>query len=222
MNAFVELLLDLLYPPKCMPCGRLLRDAERTLCRTCSNGELPKMAGKPKEVPFFAECAAAFSYETPISDAILRLKFSGMQSYVRQLASWMADAVKEQLAGKFDLISWVPCSRLRVWTRGFDQAKLLALALAEELDAEAVCTLRKIKNNPKQSRAASVAARRANVMGVYRAVNPERFRNKRILLVDDVLTTGATLSECGKTLRLAGSGDLVCAVIAATNKENDK
>lgn len=222
MKVLLELILDILFPPKCMLCGKLLQNEERTLCRSCTCGELPEFEGKSREVPFFEACVSPFHYETPISDAILRLKFHGMQSYAQQFAAWMAVLVREKLEGKYDFVSWVPCSRRRVWTRGFDQAKLLALALAKELDAEAICTLKKIKHNPKQSRTASAAVRRANVMGVYRAVNPEQFRNKRILLVDDVLTTGATLSECGKTLRLAGSGDLVCAVIAAANKENDK
>lgn len=222
MNVFLELILDLLFPPKCMLCGKLLQTEEQTLCRECAHGELPEFEGKPRDVRFFEECVSPFYYEGNIRDAILRLKFHGMQSYAEQFAKWMAEPVKEKLAGMYDYISWVPCSRLRVWTRGFDQAKLLALALAKELDVEAVCTLRKIRHNRKQSRTVSAAMRRANVLGAYRATNPDWLRNKRILLIDDVLTTGATMSECGKTLRLAGSGDLVCAVIAAANKEIDK
>ena len=221
MNVFAELLLDLLFPPKCMLCGRLLQKEERVMCRDCAWGDLPELEGRPGEVPFFEECVAPFYYETPIRDAVLRLKFHGMQSYVEQFAAWMAVPVRDKLAGKYDFVSWVPCSRLRVWTRGFDQAKLLAMALAKELDAEAVCTLKKIRHNRKQSRTANAAVRRANVLGAYRAIDPDRLKNKRILLVDDVLTTGATMSECGKVLRMAGSGDLVCAVIAVSPKEKE-
>lgn len=222
MSPLLELFLDLLFPPKCMLCGALLKKEEQTLCRNCACSELPEITGKAEEVPFFKECVAPFHYETPIRDAILRLKFHGMQSYAEQFAAWMAVLVKEKLAGKYDVISWVPCSRLRKWTRGFDQAKLLAQALAKELDCEAVSTLKKIRNNRKQSTISNPAARRANVMGVYRVPNPELIRGKRILLIDDVLTTGATLSECGKMLRMAGSGELVCAVIASAHNRKDK
>ena len=221
MNPVAELILDLLFPLKCMLCGKLLQKEEVTLCRSCVCSDLPEYEGKAKEVPFFEDCAAPFVYEPPIRDAILKLKFHGMQSYVRQFAAWMAVSVRDKLTGKYDYISWVPCSRLRVWTRGFDQAKLLALALAKELDAEPVRTLKKIRHNRKQSRTTNAAMRRANVLGAYRAVDPDWLRGKRILLIDDVLTTGATLSECGKVLRMAGSGDLVCAVIAAANHKKD-
>lgn len=221
MKAFLECLLDLLYPPKCMLCGKLLQTQERTLCRDCADGDLPEFTGKERDVLFFGECAVPFFYEGNIRDAVLRLKFHGMQTYAEQFAKWMAEPVREKLTGKYDCISWVPCSRLRVWTRGFDQAKLLAMALAKELDTEAVCTLKKIRHNRKQSQTANAAMRRANVLGAYRAKDPQWLKDKRILLIDDVLTTGATLSECGKVLRLAGSGEPVCAVIAAANKENE-
>lgn len=221
MKVFLELMLDLLFPPKCMLCGKLLQTEEQTLCKNCICGDLPEFEGKPREVRFFEECVAPFYYEGNIREAILRLKFHGMQSYAEQFAKWMAVPIREKLAGKYDYISWVPCSRLRVWTRGFDQAKLLALALAKELDVEAVCTLKKIRHNPKQSKTANAAKRRANVLGAYRVMDPDRLKNKRILLIDDVLTTGATMSECGKTLRLAGSGDLVCAAVAVSPKEKE-
>ena len=218
MNAFAEWLLDLLYPPKCMFCRRLLESSEEPYCGRCQES-LPEYDGPLKKVLYFEKAVAPFYYEEPVRDAILRFKFHGMQSYAKQFAQWMAVWVRDKLEGTYDLISWVPCSRQRRWSRGFDQAELLAKALAEELGAGAVCTLKKIKHNPKQSKTDSVARRRANVLGVYCAVEPERFCGKRILLVDDVLTTGATLSECGKVLRMAGSGDLVCAVIAATRLE---
>ena len=85
------------------------------------------------------------------------------------------------------------------------QAKLLALTLAKELDVDAVCTLKKIRHNPKQSKTANAAKRRANVLGAYRAMNPDRLKNKRILLIDDVLTTGATISICAEVMLKAGA-----------------
>lgn len=217
MNAIVRWCLDLLYPPKCMLCCRVLESSEQHLCGRCGQ-ELPQFEGAPRKVQYFKKVVTPFYYEGILRDSILRFKFHGMQSYAKQFAQWMAIWVKAELEGKYDMISWVPCGPLRRWTRGFDQSELLAKALAEELDAACVPTLKKIRNTPKQSKMPNAASRRGNVLGAYTAMEPEKFRGKKILLVDDVLTTGATLSECGKTLQIAGSGELVCAAVAAARR----
>lgn len=219
MNPLVQLILDLVYPPKCLLCGQIMDSSDESLCRNCTHKDLPEYTALPPEIPHFDVCVPVFYYQDEIRDAILRYKFQGLQNYDRQFVKWMAVLVRDKLAGKYDLISWVPCSFLRKWKRGYDQSELLAKKLAKELDVSAVRTLRKVRHNPKQSRAKSVAQRRANVLEAYRPWKPEQFRGKRILLIDDVLTTGATLSECGKTLRLAGAGKLVCAVLAAVHGE---
>lgn len=216
-----QILLDLLFPPKCMLCSRIMESSEKAVCDQCLVSDLPELEGDPPQVQYFEKSAATFYYKEPITDAIIRFKFHGMASYSRQFAQWLAGTIRAKLDGRYDLISWVPCSKRRIWTRGFDQAELLAKAVAKELGMEAVQTLKKVKHNPKQSRTVDAAARRANVLGVYRPYQPERFRGKRILLIDDVLTTGATLSECGKVLRMAGSGDLCCAAIAAAHRNNE-
>ena len=100
MSAILDLILDLLFPPKCMLCGKLLKKEEQTLCRECANSDLPEFSGKTREVPFFEECVAPFFYETPISDAIQKMKFHGMQTYAEQFAAWMAVPVRDKLAGK--------------------------------------------------------------------------------------------------------------------------
>jgi len=218
MNSVYRWLLDLLYPPRCVLCHRMMDSSAQSLCGHCLE-ELPEYDGPLRKVPHFEKAVAPFFYDEPIRSSVLRFKFRGMQTYASQYAKWMAVWVRDKLEGEYDLISWVPCSARRRWTRGFDQAELLAKALAEELGTTAVQTLKKIRHNPKQSGLDDAARRRANVLGVYQPFRPERYAGKRILLVDDVLTTGATLSECGKVLRIAGSGDLVCAVMAAARRD---
>ena len=217
MRAVIRWLLDLLYPPKCMLCGRVMESSEDTICPKCGY-DLPEYEGALRKVEYFDKTVAPFYYEGQIRDAVLRFKFHGMQNYASQFAQWMAVWVRAELEGKYDLISWVPCSAQRRWTRGFDQAELLAKRLAEQLDVPCIPVLKKVRNTPRQSRMPNAARRRGNVLGAYKALQPEKYSGKRILLVDDVLTTGATLSECGKVLRIAGSGDLVCAVIAAARR----
>ena len=93
---------------------------------------------------------------------------------------------------------------------------LVAMAAALELDDVAVSTLEKFKNVEKQSSMGSAEKRRANISGVYRAVDPELIAGKRILLIDDIITTGSTLSECARTLLDAGAKEVLCAAIAQT------
>lgn len=211
--------LDLLYPPKCMFCHRLLESSETLLCGRCTE-QVPEYDKLPPTVQFFKKAAAPLYYEGYGRDAILRFKFGGMQGYAQQFAVWMAQRVQSEMPGTYDAVSWVPCSAQRKWTRGFDQAELLAEEVAKQLQVPCVRVLKKIRHTPKQSSIRDPARRRANVLGAFRAVEPEELRGKRILLVDDILTTGATLSECGKTLRLAGSGDLVCVVAAVTRRNS--
>lgn len=221
MNAVVAWLCDLLYPPKCMLCGRLLRDSEAVLCGRCGH-ELPEWDNAPRRVPGYERCAAAFVYEEPIRGSILRFKFHGMQTYAVQFARWMAVRVRGELRTSFDFVTWTPCSRRRRWSRGFDQAELLAKALARELDLEARPTLEKFRHRPPQSKTKTAAKRRANVQGAYRLLPGADVRGRTVLVVDDILTTGATLGECGRILRQAGAKALYAAVIAAVNQDENK
>lgn len=221
MNAIAAWLCDLLYPPKCMLCGRLLRDSEAVLCGRCGH-ELPEWDDAPRRVPGYERCAAAFVYEEPIRGSILRFKFHGMQTYAVQFARWMAVRVRGELRASFDFVTWTPCSRRRRWSRGFDQAELLAKALARELDLEARPTLEKFRHRPPQSKTKTAAKRRANVQGAYRLLPGADVRGRTVLVVDDILTTGATLGECGRMLRQAGAKALYAAVIAAVNQDENK
>ena len=126
----------------------------------------------------------------------------------------MAQCVHDHLEGRYDLITWVPLSPQRKRERGYDQAFLLASAAALELGDVAVETLRKERNNEAQSGLTEAAQRRANVLGAYTPVDPELVAGKRVLLIDDVVTTGATMSECARILRAMGAADVVCAALA--------
>ena len=113
------------------------------------------------------------------------------------------------------------CFHLRRFKRGFDQSQLLANALGAELNCPVVSTLKKVRNNPPQSGIQEKAARKANVMGVYRVRNPECIRDKSLLLIDDVVTSGSTASECARILMTAGAREISFAAVAATSHENN-
>ena len=116
----------------------------------------------------------------------------------------------------------MPISDRRRRRRGYDQARLIAEAAARELGVPCVQTLRKVRDIPAQSGLRSASERRGNVKNVYCAAHPESVSGKRVLLIDDLITTGATLSEAAQTLRFAGASGVSCATLAATRQKNSR
>ena len=125
----------------------------------------------------------------------------------------LANAIDEK-GISCDIISWVPLSKKRLRKRGYDQAGLLAAAVADNLGIDCVRLLDKTKNNPAQSGTGSPSKRKANVKGVYRAADPALIEGKTVLLIDDIVTTGATLSECAGVLRRSGALLVYAAALA--------
>ena len=116
----------------------------------------------------------------------------------------------------FDILTYVPVSRLRQMQRGYDQVELICSALAREWNITPVRCLEKARNTPPQSEIKDPARRRANVLGAYRCPCPGEIKGKRVLLLDDVITTGATVSECSRVLLTAGATQVLCASVAVT------
>jgi len=126
--------------------------------------------------------------------------------------------LQQEYPDGFDLLTWVPISPLRRFTRGYDQVELLAEAVGQELGMTPVSTLRKTRHNRPQSSITGQAQRRANVLGVYEAVCPQMVQGKRVLLLDDIITTGTTAGECARVLLTAGAKEVHCGCIAAAHK----
>lgn len=209
-------LLDLFYPPRCIFCRGFLKKSERYICPDCK-GKLPyTVKGGEQKGDFYSVCVSPLYYEDNVRESILRFKFKEATGYAEPYGKLIADCIRENLKGRYDLISWVPLSRERYKERGYDQAMLLAMAAALELDDVAVSTLEKYKNVEKQSKMGSVEKRKANISGVYRVEDPELIEGKRILLIDDIVTSGSTLSECARMLLQAGAKEVLCATIART------
>ena len=214
--------VDLLFPPKCPFCRRVTEGAR--VCPQCGK-DLPWTEGKDREQTLAGglRCASPLWYEDLARDGILRFKFHGAQSAAEGYGELLARCAAEELGGQFDTVTWVPVSKKREHERGYDQAYLLAKETARHWGIEPVRLLRKTRNNAAQSGLSSAAERRGNVLGVYEAESTDRIRGAKILLIDDILTTGATLGECVRVLREAGAADVVCATLAraVTEKEKD-
>lgn len=213
-------LLDLIYPPKCVFCGALLLPEETDLCRSCRSG-LEQVEQPIRRGEHFTCCHCVYFYEGAVVDSIHRFKFRGMQHYADGYGRLLAMRLLENQV-QFDLLSWVPVSAKRKRKRGYDQSLLLAQAVGRELGVPVVRTLEKVFDNPPQSTRSGDAERRGNVLNVYRCAEEELIKNQRILLIDDIITTGATLSECSRVLKTAGAAQITCATLAATRNSNRK
>ena len=213
-------LLDLIYPPRCVFCRKLLTEGERDICAGCA-ATLPVTEGKRAEQTgeFFEKCVSPLYYMGDVRESFCRYKFQGAEGYAGPYARWMADCVRDHVEGGFDLITWAPLSRKHLRKRGYDQAKLLACRMAKELGREAAPLLRKPRDVKTQSGLGGAEERKANVLGAYEPLSGAEVAGKRVLLVDDIITTGATLSECARVLRTAGAASVVCVTLARNQRE---
>ena len=220
IKAFIGGIGKVFYPPRCIFCRKLLEHDE--ICYECRSS-LPFLQNMRVEAPnFIEEAYAPLYYENQVRRAIIDYKFHHAAAYAKPLAEMIRMCVELHLAGRFDYITWVPISARRMRHRGYDQSFLLAKDIAEYLRIPLVATLRKTRHNSRQSSKKTVAARRANVIGVYQICNRKEIEGKRILIIDDILTTGATLSECARMLKTAGAASLYSVVIAKTRKRKKK
>ncbi len=206
--------LSLLFPRKCVLCHRILTLRETDLCTHCRI-HCPEFSGQKKRISFVADWTALWYYKDDARDSLKRYKFHGIRSNARPYGRLLSMKLLQEEHALPDIITWVPISYTRRRHRGYDQDALLAHAIAEELNQKAVSTLKKRWDNPPQSSFLSAAQRKANVLNVYRVAKPTAIQGKNVLLLDDIITTGATASECARMLLMAGAKSVTCAAVAA-------
>ena len=212
--SFISSIMDLLFPPKCAFCGRVLGCIDDSWCSKCTES-LPFTLGSGRqEGQHYDFCISPLYYKGSVRKSILRYKFKGAAAYADIYGKILAECIRENTDIEHDVISWVPLSSIRKKSRGYDQAMLLALATALQLSDVAVETLKKPRDVRAQSELDGWDERSANISGAYEAVDPELIGGKCVLLIDDIVTTGSTLSECAKTLLAAGASRVVCAALA--------
>ena len=195
--------IERISEPICQVCGIPLQAADQTgsdRCRACT--ESP---------PYFGRARAVARYRPGISEdgqvvpsIIRRHKYGRDQSLSHALAQCLGESLP--LSGDdYDLVIPVPLHRRRLRWRGFNQAALLGVAVARRIGCVLdVATLARVRDMPPQTSQDS-AHRRQNGRGAFMVTRPDRIANRRLLLVDDVMTTGATLDECARTLLTAGA-----------------
>ena len=210
-----ERVLDLLFPPKCPYCQKILDDPRGPVCPTCQ-AKLVWLEGKAGErtIDFADSCYSPLAYAELTRGAIHRYKFSRVRALGKPFAALMARCLSERLPGGADYITWAPLSRRRLRERGFNQAELLGREVGRLLAIPAGPALEKVRDTRPQSELDEESARRANARGAYAVLPGTDLTARRVVLVDDVVTSGATLSECAALLRQAGAEQVFCLTLA--------
>ena len=222
MTRLFSWLRELVYPRRCMLCREFLTKDETDLCRRCRvnapeypfGAENPDPNGK-NSGQFLDSFTAVWYYEEDVRRSILRFKFHGATFLAPKYGALLAMKLLREGPKDVDFLTWVPVSRLRRMKRGYDQCQLLCDAMAEQLQLPSRRALRKIRHTPPQSRLSDLPERKANVLGAYKPVKKTDIRGKRIVLVDDIYTTGSTMNECARVLLTAGAKEVHGAAIAA-------
>lgn len=222
MRNVIYLIFEYLFPRKCMLCRSILSPRETDLCSKCRTDteEYPYGAFNPppkgkNKTHFLDSFTAIWYYEKNVRKCIHRYKFGRAVHLAPKLGKLLAMKLLKHGPDEYDVLTWVPVSSARRMKRGYDQSELLAKYVGRELEIRPQRLLRKIRNTPPQSGIASDSERKANVLGAFRLARGVDVREKRILILDDVFTTGATTEECARVLLTAGAREVHCAAIVA-------
>ena len=177
---------------------------EHGVCRLCRSGA--------------REFDAVYSfgaYEGALQGMIHLFKYESIRPLARPLARWLIQAFPREQ--QFDALVPMPLHWVRRLRRGFNQADLLAREVSRQTGIEVMRPVKRIKNTAKQA-TLTRAGRRRNVAGAFRVADVSCIRGKRLLLIDDVFTTGSTLSACARALKRAGAAHVSALTLARVDR----
>ena len=211
--------LDLLFPPRCVGCGREgsflcpacvagLPRAEAPRCSLCwqplASGRGP-CGGCRQTPPVVDGLRAAFRLEGAVREAVHALKYSQLSALAAPMAALMAPVLAQEIPPA-DFLAPVPLSPRRQRERGYNQAALLARELAKLCGPPVLTGLVRTRNTSPQARSADAQARHQNVADAFAC--RKSARGQHFILIDDVTTTGATLNACAGALKKAGASSV--------------
>lgn len=217
----------------CDSCGRELENVELHLCEEClakikmHNGASCKVCGASisQEEVICAECKNNYfvfdkalsvcDYGEVSAGLVKSLKYNGQKYIAKHLAKMMFDYFKT-INGEADVVTFVPCSAERLKERGFNQAQLIAEEFARLLEIECVEMLKKTGKTLSNQASLNFKERQKNIKGTFALLDKLKFKDKNIVLIDDVFTTGATANECSSELLKINPKSVVVLTFAKT------
>lgn len=211
MNKHFSSLLSILFPPRCVLCNKVIAKEDFGICKHCTK-EIHPVHNRWLIFPN-TQCLYPFTYAGTIKKAIYAYKFKGRKEVAHHFANWIYEAFDTD-EFDYDLVVCVPMSMDKLVQRGYNQTGVIAKLLAKKMHVTySRRCLAKAKDNRTQHRL-SRSERFENIKGVF-CVN-EDVSHKKVLLIDDITTTGATLMECTQMLLESGCKRVDSAVIAYT------
>ena len=222
--------MSLLFPDRCYFCGKLIADPKVKICDECVKilpiikGDTCQKCGREvggcyceSDKFSFTRNISLLRYEGPVVDLIKRMKFSQYPQLTVFMGDELAKLVKNKYESvNFDFVTYVPMHPYYEFRRKFNQAELLAERVADYMKLDVVKTLKK-SFSFKTQKQLDRKERIQKAKGMYKAI--DSFEGKTILLVDDVMTVGATLNECAKVLLKAGADSVYTVTFAITCKK---
>lgn len=224
LSPYFEALLRLIYPSHCGTCTTLLELEEKGLCRSCTAHLVQQrfdfQASCLENPPAFVdETWSLYPYESPVKEVLTSIKFSQkrwlVHNFTEPLKGFGAALASEN---HYDMLVPIPLNHARLLERHFNQAELFANLLSKSLHRPVQKLLRKRYSTPPQSRL-NQKEREANLYRAFRVTDKRLVEGKTILLVDDVLTTGATVREAARLLKENGAKRVDVFTVACTPRE---
>lgn len=209
-----RLILDILYPNRCGFCDCYIPYYDY-FCKTCSFRFSPPPAVNVK-INHIDEFTAATVYDSMSRPFIVKVK-NESNGYAIAAAAFMIyrQLLEEGKAEDFDVITFIPMRKEELRKRGYNQTKMIVKELSWLTDKPWADVLKKVKHT-KSQKTLKMAERRENVKGVFACRDERKLRGKTVLLIDDVCTTGSTLSEAARVIKNSGAVRVKAAVVAKT------
>lgn len=205
LNNIYEHVMAFFYPPQCCACGEDVR-AGQLICEPCldelerhrvKNSRTLKYKGRQ----YTLNSIYRYSYDNVASSIVKRVKYMNKLNGTRFIGSVLAQKAS-RLSAEYDVVTYVPMTRINELKRGYNQGDYISAALAKQLKLPQRMLLIKRFNTVDQHRL-TASKRRENLNGAFKVRG--NVKDKRILIIDDVITTGTTLCECADTLYRAGA-----------------
>lgn len=208
------MLLQILFPVRCPYCSKVI-DSSQPSCRDCREIARPINYRKVLESGYM--CVSAFQHEDVWRHSVLQYKFYGCRQFYIPFAKTMAELIKNELTDFSSyFVTSVPMHRRRKSERGFDQVELLGKETARLLKIKYKQCLKQTVLSNHEQHSLTRSERIDNVKGLYRCAKPKYVCGRKIILFDDITTTGSTLTECSAILHKYGAEDVLCVTLTVS------
>ena len=230
MSRVSERFLDVFFTRRCRRCGEVvaldedyceeckrLKRISGKICHKCGREKGHCICAKQKFSPGYQSFCAPYYYKDSVQLGVLRMKNHGYTMLLDCMAEDIVRTVRERFSDvQLDAVTFIPMSRLHRFKRGFNQSELLAQRVAEAMGLPCEALLKKVKHTRMQHRS-TAEQRKVNLYGAFSVIDAGAVKGKTVLLIDDVKTTGTTLSECAVTLKASGAKAVYAAAYAVTD-----